>query len=98
VTTASPPSTRRNLCVVARRRRQLYEYLSVLFAERPDIEIILDRRLAPPDRRLRHLPTRTERRMGQRRVGRIAAELDRQGFAVLAVWRPRRGRGNHVTS
>jgi hypothetical protein len=85
-------SSRKNLCVVARRRRPLYDYLSMLFAARPDVEMVLDRREQVPDRRQCTQAAGIERRRRERRAGFIDADVARWGFGVLMVRRPRRDR------
>ena len=75
----------RNVLVVSRRERTLYEYAQRYFADRPDIAVIADRRQLP-DRRHRHVPVSEERRRAHRRLNRgDAVQLGSRGFAVVTV-------------
>jgi hypothetical protein len=74
----------RSILVVARRERTLYTYARDHFAGRPDIAVILDRRI-PPDRRRVHVRVQVERRRDRRRVHVIDPTLSTRGFAVVTV-------------
>ena len=74
----------RNLLVVARREAGLYTYARRYFANRPDVNVILDRRELA-DRRHRYVPVLRERRRFRRRVHNVDGQLGSSGFAVLTV-------------
>jgi hypothetical protein len=73
-----------DLFIVAKQDRPLYEYLTKQFADRTDVEVILDRREA--QRRQRAEPHDPERRRTDRRArSRIDADLEALGVAVLPL-------------
>ena len=75
----------RNVLVVSPREPTLYEYALRYFADRPDIDVIADRRQLP-DRRHRHVPVPIERRRARRRINLVdAVQLGSRGFAVVTV-------------
>jgi len=75
----------RDLLIVARHELELYEYLKQRFAGRPDVQVILDRRVG--ERRRRSLPTADERRRGCDRRARPQVDEDIRtlGFAVVPI-------------
>jgi len=75
----------RNVFIVARHEPGLFDYMSDYFAGRPDVQVILDRRLARRDRRRHQVPTPCERRRRRRRVRVVDADLAARGFAALIV-------------
>ena len=80
--TAGPPPRQR--FIVATADQALYEYLTRKFADRPDVEVILDRRRG--ERRRARLARTPERRTGDRRSrSRIDEDLRMLGFAVIPV-------------
>jgi hypothetical protein len=75
---------RRELFIVARHDRDLYDYLKRRFDGRPDVEVIYDRRVG--ERRRRTESPATERRGSDRRSRTTLDEdLERLGFAVLPL-------------
>jgi hypothetical protein len=64
----------RVIVVVARDRPDLFGYFDTVFAGMPDIQVLIDRRLAPPDGVAD--PDRRER-------GDIYDELQRRGFVMI---------------
>ena len=76
--------TRRLVFIVSPKRMDLYEKLREALIREPDVDLILDRRLA--DRRLGASVIERERRGGQRREARaIDAEVREWGWAVLRL-------------
>jgi hypothetical protein len=74
----------RELFIVARHDRDLYEYLKIRFDGRPDVDVIYDRRVG--ERRCRRESPDCERRAGDRRSRTsIDEDLELLGFAVLPV-------------
>jgi hypothetical protein len=67
--------------IVSRDEPALHEYLKQHFADRPDVEVILDRRVA--ERRRRAEVPRAERRTGGRRGRSVEGDLAALGFAVV---------------
>jgi hypothetical protein len=75
--------TRRLVFIISPKRMDLYEKLREALIREPDVDLILDRRLA--DRRVRDSIER-ERRGGQRREARaVDAEVREWGWAVLRL-------------
>jgi len=70
---AEPPERVRQLVIVARDRRHLYEYLERAFAGNETIRVFLDRRVV--QRRAHSGPYAVERRRGDRRSSRQTDEL-----------------------
>jgi len=75
----------RYLIIVARERRDLYEYLRRVFVREPGIEVVLERRTAerrtasgvrPLDRRRRERRNRSQMDVEMRRFGFGVARLD----------------------
>ena len=76
--------TRRVVFIVSPKRIDLYEKLREALIREPDVDLILDRRMA--DRRLDASAIERERRGGQRREARgIDAEVREWGWAVLRL-------------
>jgi hypothetical protein len=74
----------RQLFIVARRDRELYEYLKRRFDGRSDVEVIFDRRV--DQRRSRSVAPDRERRGRDRRSRSLIDEdLETLGFAILPV-------------
>ena len=73
----------RDVFIVARDESALYAYLKEHFAGRPDVEVVLDRRLG--ERRRRSEPSPAERRTGGRRVRSVEGDLSALGFAVVVA-------------
>jgi hypothetical protein len=71
----------RDVFIIARGEPDLYEYLTRHFADRPDVEVILDRRTA--ERRRRNVTPLTERRCCGRRARSVEGDLAALGFAVV---------------
>lgn len=81
------PEAVRQLIVVARNRRDLYEHLKRAFAGNETIRVLLNRRFV--DRRARHGPYEAERRRGDRRLPLTTDGLVRAlGWAIVP-------QGNH---
>jgi len=64
----------RVIVVVARDRPDLFSYFDTVFSGMPDIKVLIDRRLAPPEGVID--PERRER-------GDIYDELRRRGFIMI---------------
>ena len=64
----------RVIVVVARDRPDLFSYFDSVFAGMPDIKVLIDRRLAPPEDVID--PERREH-------GDIYDELQRRGFVMI---------------
>ena len=75
--------TRRLAFVVSPKRLDLYEKLREALIREPDVDLILDRRVA--DRRATDSPIERERRGGQRRLEAVDAELREYGWAVIRL-------------
>lgn len=76
--------TRRLVFIVSSKRMDLYERLREALIREPDVDLILDRRVA--DRRFADSAIERERRGGQRRAARAAdAEVREWGWAVLRL-------------
>ena len=75
------PAVGRRLYVVARERAELYERLRHDLADEPDVEIVQDRRRG--ERRQRASAPARERRVADRRVRDVQADLERYGRAVI---------------
>ena len=75
--------TRRVVFIVAPARLDLYEKLRAALIREPDVDLILDRRVA--DRRRVAFPIERERRGGQRREKAMDAEVREYGWAVLRL-------------
>ena len=75
--------TRRVLFIVAPARLDLYEKLRAALIREPDVDLILDRRVA--DRRVVDSPIERERRGGQRREKAMDAEVREYGWAVVRL-------------
>ena len=71
----------RVIVVVARDRLDLFGYFENIFAGMPDIKVLLDRRLAPPDAAPSAAtdPPQRERRD-------IYDELQQRGFVMIRLW------------
>ena len=71
----------RVIVVVARDRPELFGYFEKIFAGMPDIKVLLDRRLAPPNEAPGGMadPARRERRD-------IYDELQQRGFVMIRLW------------
>jgi hypothetical protein len=71
----------RVIVVVARDRPELFGYFEKIFAGMPDIKVLLDRRLAPPNEAPGGTadPARRERRD-------IYDELQQRGFVMIRLW------------
>ena len=71
----------RVIVVVARDRLDLFGYFENIFAGMPDIKVLLDRRLAPPDA----TPSAaTDPPLRERRD--IYDELQQRGFVMIRLW------------
>ena len=70
----------RTFIVVAKNRRDLYEYFSAGFADVADVNVILDRRLGPDDPP-RPLPGADDRRTPLD----IYDELESRGFVIVRL-------------
>ena len=76
--------TRRLVFIVSPKRMDLYEKLRGALIREPDVDLILDRRVA--DRRTGASPMERERRGGQRRAAHaVDAEVREWGWAVLRL-------------
>jgi hypothetical protein len=76
--------TRRLVFIVSPKRMDLYEKLREALIREPDVDLILDRRLA--DRRVADSAIERERRGGQRREGKaVDAEVRACGWAVIRL-------------
>jgi hypothetical protein len=76
--------TRRLVFIVSPKRMDLYEKLREALIREPDVDLILDRRVA--DRRTGASPIERERRGRQRRgVKAVDAEVRTWGWAVLRL-------------
>jgi hypothetical protein len=75
--------TRRLVFVVSPKRMDLYDKLREALIREPDVDLILDRRVA--DRRVAESPIERERRGGQRREEAIDAEVREWGWAVVRL-------------
>lgn len=69
------------LVVVARDRRDLYDYLSRKFSSEPGIQVVQERRVGERRRTERTSPL--DRRRLDRRSRSVDAELRRFGFAIV---------------
>ena len=70
--------------IVSPNRMDLYEKLREALLREPDVDLILDRRVA--DRRVGNTAIERERRGGQRREARaVDAEVRKWGWAVLRL-------------
>lgn len=78
---AGEASGPRILIVVARDRQALYEYLRRGFADRPDIEVVLDRRAVPPARGRGPKPSSDLRERPD-----LTEELQERGFALIHLF------------
>jgi hypothetical protein len=75
---------RRLVFIVSPKRMDLYEKLREALIREPDVDLILDRRVA--DRRVADSAIERERRGGQRREAKaIDAEVRECGWAVLRL-------------
>jgi len=75
---------RRELFIVARERSDLYRYLSQIFADADNVEIIADRRAA--ERREIFTPATPERRRRERRNRpTVDEDLRREGYSFLVL-------------
>jgi hypothetical protein len=73
----------RDLFIIARHEPELYSYLKNKFAGRPDIGVILDRRVG--ERRRRSEPNGQERRRVDRRTrSTVDEDIEALGFAILS--------------
>jgi len=81
---ALPGGVGRLLFIVARSAQERYEFLRYAFAGDDDVQVIFDRRRE--HRRQRALERPIERRRAERRLHDVAADLARQGYAVIR-WR-----------
>ena len=89
---AEPPERVRQLVIVARDRRHLYEYLERAFAGNETIRVCLDRRVV--ERRAHSGPHAVERRHGDRRLpGRIGGLLHAIGWVIVPLGIPETHRG-----
>ncbi|HEY7518741.1 MAG TPA: hypothetical protein VIE36_10665 [Methylomirabilota bacterium] len=75
--------TRRLAFIVSPKRMDLYEKLREALIREPDVDLILDRRMA--DRRVADSPIERERRGGERRLAEVDAEVREYGWAVLRL-------------
>ena len=75
--------TRRLVFIVSPKRMDLYEKLREALIREPDVDLILDRRIAA--RRVAESPIERERRGGQRREDAIEAEVRAWGWAVVRL-------------
>ena len=75
--------TRRLAFIVSSKRMDLYEKLREALIREPDVDLILDRRVA--DRRVADSPIERERRGGQRRMEKADAEVREYGWAVIRL-------------
>ena len=66
----------RVIVVVARDRPDLFSYFDAVFADMPDIKVLIDRRLAPS-----HGATDPDRR----EHGDVYDELQRRGFVMIRM-------------
>ncbi len=75
----------RDLLIVARNEPELYEYLKQRFVGRPDVEVILDRRVG--ERRREQVATSSERRRGgdRRERPQVDEDIKTLGFAVVPL-------------
>jgi hypothetical protein len=81
---AEQPERVRQLVIVARNRRHLYEYLERAFAGNGTIRVFLDRRVVA--RRAHSGPHAVERRRGDRRLpGKIGGLLRALGWVIVPV-------------
>ena len=89
---AEPPERVRQLVIVARDRRHLYEYLERAFAGNETIRVCLDRRVV--ERRAHSGPHAVERRRGDRRVpGKNGGFLRALGWVIVPLGVPETHRG-----
>jgi len=80
--------SRRLVFIVSPKRMDLYEKLREALIREPDVDLILDRRVA--DRRTGGSRIDRERRGGQRRAAKAAeADVREWGWAVLRLPGPR---------
>ena len=75
--------TRRLVFIVSPKRMELYDKLREALIREPDVDLILDRRVA--DRRVAQSPIERERRGGERREAAIDAEVREWGWAVVRL-------------
>ena len=73
----------RELWIIPRDDPERYEYFRNHFADRPDVEVILDRRQGKRRRRVEGSPI--ERRRGERRRSSVERDLAILGFALVTV-------------
>ena len=71
----------RVIVVVARDRPDLFGYFENAFEGMPDIRVLLDRRLAPPDEAPAGAPDPPQR---ERRD--VYDELQERGFVMIRLW------------
>ena len=89
---AEPPERVRQLVIVARNRRHLFEYLERAFVGNETIRVVLDRRVG--ERRGHSGPSDVERRHGDRRSPRkIDGLLSAVGWVVVPLGVPETHRG-----
>ena len=73
----------RDLWIIPRDDVELYEYFKNHFADRPDVEVIPDRRQG--ERRQRAESAPAERRRAERRRRSVEADLAALGVAIVPV-------------
>ena len=89
---AEPPERVRQLVIVARDRRHLYEYLERAFAGNETIRVCLDRRVV--ERRAHSGSHAVERRRGDQRVpGKNGGFLRALGWVIVPLGVPETHRG-----
>jgi len=72
-----------DLFIISRDDPDLFDYLIRHFAGRPDVEVVLDRRVG--ERRRHDEPPPAERRKTGRRRRSVDTDLAALGFAVVAL-------------
>jgi hypothetical protein len=73
----------RELWIIPRNDPELYEYFRSHFADRPDVEVILDRRGG--ERRQGAGSSPVERRRSERRQRSVERDLAALGVAIVTV-------------